>query len=97
MTITFGTMLNQMTGLFVLLVIGFLMNRLHILPEAAEAVLSKLSTKLCLPALMLFTFMEECTVQNLTDYANVIKSGDQALLQDMLRDGREKKATAGGN
>ena len=36
-------------------------------------------------------------IQNLTDYANVIKSGDQALLQDMLRDGREKKATAGGN
>ena len=36
-------------------------------------------------------------IQNLTDYSNAIKSGDQALLQDMLRDGREKKATAGGN
>ena len=75
MTITFGTMLNQMTGLFVLLVIGFLMNRLHILPEAAEAVLSKLATKLFLPALMLFTFMEECTVQNLTDYGDLMLYG----------------------
>ena len=36
-------------------------------------------------------------IQNLTDYSTAIKSGDQALLQDMLRDGREKKATAGGN
>lgn len=36
-------------------------------------------------------------IQNLTDYAAAIKSGDQTLLQDMLRDGREKKATAGGN
>ena len=36
-------------------------------------------------------------IENLTDYAAAIKSGDQALLQDMLRDGREKKATAGGN
>ena len=36
-------------------------------------------------------------IQNLTDYSKAIKSGDQALLQDMLRDGREKKAAAGGN
>lgn len=36
-------------------------------------------------------------IQNLTDYSTAIKSGDQALLQDMLRDGREKKAAAGGN
>ena len=36
-------------------------------------------------------------IQNLTDYSNVIKSGNQPLLRDMLRDGREKKATAGGN
>ena len=36
-------------------------------------------------------------IQNLTDYSTAIKSGNQALLQDMLRDGREKKAAAGGN
>ena len=75
MTITVGMMLSQMAGLFVLLVIGFLMNRLHILPEAAETVMSKLSTKLFLPALMLFTFMEECTVQNLIDYGDLMLYG----------------------
>ena len=68
MAITFGMMLNQMTGLFVLLVIGYLMNRLHILPAEAETVLSRISTKLFLPSLMLFTFMEECTVENLINY-----------------------------
>ena len=36
-------------------------------------------------------------IQNLTDYSNAIKSGNRALLQEMLRDGREKKASAGGN
>ena len=36
-------------------------------------------------------------IQNLTDYSNVIKAGNRELLRDMLRDGREKKASAGGN
>ena len=75
MTITFGTMLNQMTGLFVLLVIGSLMNRLRLLPAEAETVLSRISTKLFLPALMLFTFMEECTVENLINYGDLMLYG----------------------
>lgn len=75
MTITFGMMLNQMTGLFVLLVIGYLMNRLHLLPPEAETVLSRISTKLFLPALMLYTFLEECTVENLTNYSSLMLYG----------------------
>lgn len=75
MAITFGMMLNQMTGLFVLLVIGYLMNRLHILPAEAETVLSRISTKLFLPSLMLFTFMEECTVENLINYGDLMLYG----------------------
>ena len=75
MTMTFGTMLNQMTGLFVLLVIGYLMNRLRLLPAEAETVLSRISTKLFLPALMLFTFMEECTVENLIHYGDLMLYG----------------------
>lgn len=68
MEITFWTMFNQMTGLFVLLLLGYLMNRLRLLPEQTEAVLSKLVTTVLLPALMLYTFMEECTVENLQKY-----------------------------
>ena len=75
MAITFGSMLNQMMGLFVLLVIGYGMNRLHILPAEAETVLSRISTKLFLPSLMLFTFMEECTVENLIQYGGLMLYG----------------------
>lgn len=75
MTITFGTMLNQMAGLFVLLVIGFLLNRLHILPRETETVLSRVAAKLLLPAFMIYTFMEECTVANLAEHGSLVIYG----------------------
>ena len=75
MTVTFGTMLNQMTGLFVLLVIGYCLNRLGILPPEAETVLSKISAKLFLPSLMLYTFMKECTVENLIAHNSLMFYG----------------------
>ena len=84
MAITFGTMLSQMTGLFVLLVIGYCLNRFRILPAEAETVLSKISTKLFLPALMLFTFMEECTVQNLIDYGDLMLYGGLFQISGIL-------------
>lgn len=84
MTITFGTMLNQMAGLFVLLVIGYFMNRLRILPPEAEAVLSKISAKLFLPALMLYTFMEECTVENLFSYSSLMLYGGALQLTSIF-------------
>ena len=75
MTITFGMMLNQMAGLFVLLVTGFLLNRLHILPKETETVLSRVAAKLLLPAFMIYTFMEECTVANLMEHGNLVIYG----------------------
>ena len=75
MTITFGMMLNQMAGLFVLLVTGFLLNRLHILPKEAETVLSRVAAKLLLPAFMIYTFMEECTVANLMEHGSLVLYG----------------------
>jgi predicted permease len=68
-------MLNQMAGLFVLLVTGFLLNRLHILSKEAEGVLSKVAAKVLLPAFMLYTFMEECTVANLAEHGNLVLFG----------------------
>lgn len=75
MTITFGSMLNQMAGLFAMLIVGYCMNRLRLLPEATEAVLSKISAKIFLPCLMAYTFMEQCTVENLMTYSNLILYG----------------------
>ena len=68
MEIAFWTMFNQITGLFALLLIGYYMNRTGMLPRETEQVLSRLVTQLLLPALMLHTFMEECTLENLQTY-----------------------------
>ncbi|MCI8417855.1 MAG: hypothetical protein HFI33_10265 [Lachnospiraceae bacterium] len=75
MEITFWAMFNQMTGLFALLLIGYSMNRLGLLPEHTEEVLSRLVTKLFLPALTIYTFMEECTVENLRTYGSWVVYG----------------------
>lgn len=39
----------------------------------------------------------EILIDNLNEYLDVIKKGDREKLQALLKDGREKKATAGGN
>jgi len=36
-------------------------------------------------------------IQHLTEYADALKARDAQKLHDLLKDGREKKATAGGN
>lgn len=36
-------------------------------------------------------------IQNLKDYADALRSGDAERVRALLREGREKKATAGGN
>ena len=36
-------------------------------------------------------------IQNLTDYSDALKSGDADRVRALLREGREKKAAAGGN
>ena len=36
-------------------------------------------------------------IANLTEFSNALKAGDAESLRTLLKDGREKKATAGGN
>ena len=36
-------------------------------------------------------------IENLTEFADALKAGDPDTLRALLKDGREKKATAGGN
>lgn len=57
---------NHMTELFALLA-GYVMNRFKLFPEQTAAAVSRLVTLVFLPALMLYTFMGECTVENLRD------------------------------
>lgn len=84
MDITFGMMFSQVAELFALLVIGYWMNRRRVLPAEAETVLSKISARLFLPALMIYTFMEECTAENLKTYSSCILYGSVFMLVSIL-------------
>lgn len=57
---------NQMLVLFALIVIGFVLSRGKFLPDSATAVLSKLENIVLVPALVLGTFIENCTVSTLS-------------------------------
>jgi len=84
MEITFGMMFSQVAGLFALLVIGYWLNRRNVLPKEAETVLSQITTRLFLPALMISTFMEECTLENLQKYGSWILYGSAFILISMM-------------
>jgi len=62
----FASTLNQLAFLFSLIVIGYLLVKLHVLPENAAAVLSKLENTVFIPALVLGTFMENFTVEKIS-------------------------------
>lgn len=61
----FTPILNQMVYLFAFIVIGFLLIKIKALPADATATLSKLESKLFIPALVLYTFMNNFTVEKL--------------------------------
>ena len=61
----FSTVLNQMIFLFAFIVIGFLLAKGKFLPHNSASVLSKLENYLFMPALVLNTFIANCTPQNL--------------------------------
>ncbi len=84
MIAAFGTLFNQMTGLFALMLIGFWMNRSKMFPKATENVLANLSTKLFLPALLFSTFLKECTPQNLVKYGSWVLYGTAFTLLCMI-------------
>ncbi len=61
----FSTTLNQMTFLFVLMVIGYILVKLKLVPENTETVLSKLENYIFIPALVMGTFISHFTVEKL--------------------------------
>ena len=66
LTVFFAT-LDPMLVLFMCMVIGFLLNKLRLLPENSATVLSKLENYVLLPALTFNTFMKYCTVASLKE------------------------------
>lgn len=62
----FGTTLNQMAFLFSFIFLGYILSKLKLIPDNAQATLSKLENYLFLPALVLGTFVDNFTVSTLS-------------------------------
>ena len=67
MLTAFLTTLGEMTRILLFLVVGFGLNRLHILPKGAGAGISRMITMVFLPAMLIYNNM---TVFNLADVAS---------------------------
>lgn len=61
----FVPILTQMPVLFAFIAIGFLLYRIKVIPENGTAVLSKLENTVFVPALVMSTFIANCTVENI--------------------------------
>ncbi len=62
----FNATLSQMLFLFLLIIIGYILAKLKLVPDNSERVLSKLENYLFLPALILGTFITNFTVEKLS-------------------------------
>lgn len=74
MLTAFLTTLEQMVRIVLLLAMGFALNRLHLIPKAAEQAMSKLVTMLFLPCLTLYANAVNC------DFPALITYGRWALI-----------------
>ena len=75
MWITFLTTLEQMTRIFLFLLLGFGLNRLKILPKGAGTGISKLVTTVFLPALLLHSNVTGFNIANIGLYGKLVLLG----------------------
>lgn len=67
--------LNQMAYLFLLIVIGYVLARLRVVPDNAAGVLSKLENNVFIPALVMGTFMTKFTVSSIHTAGRFLVAG----------------------
>ena len=67
----FTTTLSQMAFLFSLIIIGYVLAKLDLVPKNAETSISRLETNVFVPALVLGTFMSNFTVEKLSKTGNI--------------------------
>lgn len=77
---TFQATLSPMLVMFLCIVIGFVLKKANLLPDSAGTVMSKLENYVFVPALIIHTFMNYCTVASLTDQYSLILYSTVALL-----------------
>ena len=69
---TFKATLSPMMVMFMCMLIGFVMNKKKLAPENSATVLSKLENYVCVPALLINTFMTRCTIASLKENYTII-------------------------
>ncbi len=68
----FATTLQQMLFLFSLIIIGYILMKLELIPKNTETALSKLENYLFIPALVLTTFITNFTVDKLSSAGRIM-------------------------
>lgn len=71
----FSLTLEQMLMMFLLIALGFVLKKSNRLPENANVVMSKLEVNAFTPALMLYSQMTKCTVENFSEHWSLIFTG----------------------
>ena len=75
MLTAFLTTLAEMTRILMFLVLGFGLNRLHILPKGAGTGISRLTTMIFIPALLLHNNMTEFRLADVALYSRLVLTG----------------------
>ena len=75
MLTAFLTTLEQMGRILLFLVVGFGLNRLHVLPKGAGAGISRLDTMLLLPAMLIHSNMTEFRLADVGAYSRLVLLG----------------------
>lgn len=75
MLTVFFTTLMEMTRILLFMVVGFGLNRLHILPKGAGAGISRLVTMVLIPALLIYNNMTEFQLGNISQYGQLVLLG----------------------
>lgn len=76
---TFLATLSPMMVMFICIIIGFALHKGKIIPENTTSVLSKLEVNVFLPALVLSSFINNCTVESITANYRLVLYGTVAL------------------
>ena len=69
---TFTATLSPMLVMFMCMIIGFVLKKKNLVPDNGDTVFSKLENYICVPALIISTFMNYCTVESLSTHYNLV-------------------------
>jgi len=75
MLVAFLTTLAQMCRILFFLIVGYMFNKLHLVPRTAEPVLSKFVALLFIPSLTFYSNLVECNLTSLGQYSQWVLIG----------------------